>query len=240
MTEPALIELEDVRKIYRHRDVETHALNGVSMACVEGEFAVLRGPSGCGKSTLLSVMGLLDSHSAGTLRIVGVAADLIADDERARIRREYFGFVFQNYNLVPQLTALENVLLALKLRRSGDRRRWRERAQQALDQVGLIDRARHFPDQLSGGQQQRVCVARALVGEPKVIFADEPTGNLDQANGEAVMALLTGAHARGTTIVLVTHDARYDALGSRVIHMRDGRIERSSQGLRARATATKP
>lgn len=224
MSSAALIDTAGLRKSYRTGEVDTIAVAGVDLSIAVGDYIVLTGPSGCGKSTLMSLLGLIDEPSGGKIRIDGVDVLGLGDAARARIRGERFGFIYQAYNLIAQLNAIENVMLPLSLRSDVPRKVRRERAMALLDSVGLADRATHFPDQLSGGQQQRVAIARALVGRPQVLFADEPTGNLDSSNGEQVMALIDAAHREGTTVCLVTHDPRFVDRGTRLVPMRDGRI----------------
>jgi putative ABC transport system ATP-binding protein len=218
-----LIDLRNVGKIYRTVDVETHALRGVSLAIERGEYVAIEGPSGCGKSTLLSILGLLDSPSSGSYALAGREVGTLVPAERSRIRNREIGFIFQNFNLIGDLTVAENVELPLTYRglSAGERRR---RTADALERVAMSHRARHFPAQLSGGQQQRVAVARAIAGEPAVLLADEPTGNLDTSNGELVMALLAELHASGSTIVMVTHDRRFNRYASRTIELLDGAL----------------
>ena len=218
-----LIELRNIEKIYRTDDVETHALAGVSCGIERGEYVAIEGPSGCGKSTLLSIVGLLDTPSAGTYALGGREVAGLQAAERSRIRNREIGFIFQNFNLIGDLTVAENVALPLTYRglSSGERKR---RVAEALDRVAIAHRARHFPPQLSGGQQQRVAVARAIAGEPSVLLADEPTGNLDSKNGELVMELLAELHASGSTIVMVTHDHRFNRYAERTIGLLDGGI----------------
>ncbi len=218
-----LIVLDRLSKTYLTQDLETRALEDVSLAIGEGEFVSVAGPSGCGKSTLLSVLGLLDTPTSGTYLLHGRPVEGLSAVERARVRNREIGFIFQSFNLIGDLTVAENVELPLVYRGlSGAERR--RRVTSALDRVAMGHRAGHVPAQLSGGQQQRVAVARALAGEPAVLLADEPTGNLDSRNGEAVMALLRDLHASGSTIVMVTHDTRFADAAERVIHLRDGRV----------------
>jgi putative ABC transport system ATP-binding protein len=214
-----LIELRNIGKIYRTDDVETHALRDVSLSIARGEYVAIEGPSGCGKSTLLSILGLLDTPSAGSY----VLAEREVTAERSRIRNREIGFIFQNFNLIGDLTVAENVELPLTYRglSAAERRR---RTADALERVAMSHRARHFPAQLSGGQQQRVAVARAIAGEPAVLLADEPTGNLDSTNGELVMELLGELHRAGSTIVMVTHDRRFNRYASRTIDLLDGSL----------------
>ena len=218
-----MLKLESISKIYRTEDIETLALNDISLEIAPGEFVAIMGPSGCGKSTLLNVLGLLDGPSSGAYHFFGEDVARHSERQLTALRRDRIGFVFQSFNLIDDLSVAENVEVALLYRRvpAGERRR---RVAQALDQVGMGHRARHRPKQLSGGQQQRVAVARALVSEPSLILADEPTGNLDTANGEAVMAMLTAAATSGVTVVMVTHSAAHAAEAQRTIRLLDGRI----------------
>jgi putative ABC transport system ATP-binding protein len=218
-----LIELRGIRKIYRTDDVETHALAGIDCAIGRGEYVAIEGPSGCGKSTLLAILGLLDTPTSGTYALDGHEVAGLEAGERSRIRNREIGFIFQNFNLIGDLTVAENVELPLTYRglSAGERRR---RVAEALDRVAISHRARHFPAQLSGGQQQRVAVARAIAGEPAVLLADEPTGNLDSANGELVMELLAELHRAGSTIVMVTHDSRFNRYADRAIGLLDGAL----------------
>jgi putative ABC transport system ATP-binding protein len=218
-----LIRLEHVTKIFYTEEVETHALSEVSLEIHSGEYVAVAGPSGCGKSTLLSILGLLDSPTKGTYLLNGRRVEHLSASERARIRNREIGFVFQSFNLIGDLTVFENVELPLVYRgmRSSERK---ARVKEALEKVGMAHRAKHLPSQLSGGQQQRAAVARALVGSPLILLADEPTGNLDSKNGEAVMELLRGLHNEGSTICMVTHDPRYAGHAERTIHLFDGRI----------------
>lgn len=220
----ALISLRDVGKVYLTEDVETHALNGIHLDIRKGEYISISGPSGCGKSTLLAILGLLDTPSSGSYDINGTAVASIGANERARIRNKEIGFIFQAFNLIGDLTVFENVELPLTYRTGLNKAERRKRAQQALDRVGMAHRLKHYPSQLSGGQQQRVAVARALVGDPSILLADEPTGNLDSKNGEAVMLLLDELHKGGATICMVTHDPRYADFADRKVFMFDGRV----------------
>ena len=219
----ALIRLENVTKIFYTDEVETHALSAVGFEIAAGEFVSIAGPSGCGKSTLLSILGLLDTPTAGQYWLSGEAVADLPLSERARIRNRQVGFIFQSFNLVGDLNVFENVELPLTYR-GMDRAERKQRVMQALEKVGMAHRAKHLPAQLSGGQQQRVAVARAIAGEPAILLADEPTGNLDSANGEAVMKLLTNLHEAGSTICMVTHDQRYAGQASKEIHLFDGRV----------------
>ncbi|MCC6857431.1 MAG: ABC transporter ATP-binding protein [Bryobacterales bacterium] len=223
MNDKPLIQLEGVTKVFLTDEVETHALSGVYLEIQRGEYVSVAGPSGCGKSTLLSIMGLLDTPSDGRYWLNGRAVENLKPSERARIRNREIGFIFQAFNLIGDLTVYENVELPLTYRGlpSAERKR---RAQQALEKVGMAHRMKHYPSQLSGGQQQRVAVARALGGEPSILLADEPTGNLDSKNGEAVMELLRDLHRNGATICMVTHDPRYADFADRTVHLFDGKV----------------
>jgi putative ABC transport system ATP-binding protein len=218
-----MLALKDISKIYRTTDVETVALDQVSLEIAAGEFVAIMGPSGCGKSTMLNILGLLDSPTSGGFEFFGQQIAAFDEKKLTRLRRDNVGFVFQSFNLIDDLTVAENVEVALIYRgvSSGDRRR---RVAEALERVGIAHRAGHRPQQLSGGQQQRVAVARALISAPKLILADEPTGNLDTANGDAVMALLTQAAQDGTTVVMVTHSLAHAAAAQRTIKLLDGRV----------------
>jgi putative ABC transport system ATP-binding protein len=218
-----LIQLNGVRKIFFTDEVETHALADVHLEIREGEYVAINGPSGCGKTTLLSILGLLDTPSEGSYLLEDKPVANLTPAERARIRNRRIGFVFQAFNLIGDLTVAENVELPLTYRgMSGGERT--KRVQQALEKVGMSHRAKHYPVQLSGGQQQRVAVARAVVGDPAILLADEPTGNLDSTNGEAVMELLRALHRAGATVCMVTHDPRYAKHADRSIHLFDGRV----------------
>jgi putative ABC transport system ATP-binding protein len=215
------LQISSLSRSYRSGEVETQALDAVSFEVAAGEFVALMGPSGCGKSTLLNILGFLDAPDAGSYRLRGEEVATLSDGRLAQLRRAHVGFVFQSFNLIEELNVAENVEVAL-LYRSGDARR--RRVDAVLEQVGLAHRARHRPRQLSGGQQQRVAIARALAPEPDLILADEPTGNLDSANGAQVMDLLKGAAAAGTTVIMVTHSALHAEAADRTIRMLDGRI----------------
>ena len=219
----SLIKLDGVTKIFYTEEVETHALAGVHMEIRKGEYVSIAGPSGCGKSTLLSILGLLDTPTEGTYVLNGRPVANLSLAERARIRNREVGFIFQSFNLIGDLTVFENVELPLTYRgmKAAERK---ARVTAALERVGMAHRARHLPSQLSGGQQQRVAVARALVGDPAILLADEPTGNLDSRNGEAVMELLTELHRSGSTICMVTHDPRFARNADRTIHLFDGKV----------------
>jgi putative ABC transport system ATP-binding protein len=214
--------MESVSKIYRTERIETLALDNVNLDVAQGEFVSVMGPSGCGKSTLLNLMGLLDAPSTGKVEVAGEKINGWGDKRLARMRNESIGFVFQTFHLVSDLTVVDNVELPLLYRRLSNRER-RRRALVALDRVGLASRVHHFPSQLSGGQQQRVAIARAIVGQPSILLADEPTGNLDSHRGDEVMDILKELHTGGTTIVMVTHDARIAERTGRTIRLFDGR-----------------
>ena len=218
-----LIQLDDLGKVFYADEVETHALDGVHLQISRGEFLSIEGPSGCGKSTLLSIIGFLDTPTSGKYQFKGQPAEKLSFAERARIRNLEIGFIFQSFNLIGDLTVYENVELPLTYR-SMDRSERSRRVQEALERVGMSHRLKHYPSQLSGGQQQRVAVARALAGNPSVLLADEPTGNLDSKNSEAVMELLRDLHAGGATLCMVTHDPRYAGWASRQVHLFDGRV----------------
>jgi len=220
----SVIETENLSKIFVANDVETHALADVSLNIAPGEYVAMSGPSGCGKSTLLSILGLLDTPSAGRYRLNGREVDNLTFSERSRIRNQEIGFIFQSFNLIGDLTVAENVELPLTYRASMSAADRKRRTQQALERVDMAHRMKHYPAQLSGGQQQRVAVARALAGSPSILLADEPTGNLDSKNGEAVMELLAELHREGATICMVTHDPRFAAHADRQVHLFDGLI----------------
>jgi len=219
----ALIHLENVSKVFLTDEVETHALASIGMDIDKGEYVSISGPSGCGKSTLLAILGLLDTPSYGSYKLNGRPVEGLKLAERARIRNREIGFIFQAFNLIGDLTVYENVELPLTYRGMASPER-KQRVDDALERVGMGYRAKHFPPQLSGGQQQRVAVARALAGSPSILLADEPTGNLDSANGEQVMDLLRELHRGGATICMVTHDPRYATYADRSIQLFDGRI----------------
>jgi putative ABC transport system ATP-binding protein len=224
-----LIRLDSVSKVFVTDEVETHALQSIHFDVKKGEYLSISGPSGCGKSTLLAILGLLDTPTDGTYYLNGKSVTGLKLSERARIRNREIGFIFQAFNLIGDLTVYENVELPLTYRGmpSAERKR---RVQEALERVGMSHRMKHYPSQLSGGQQQRVAVARALSGDPLILLADEPTGNLDSANGEAVMNLLRELHQSGSTICMVTHDPRYAEFADRTVRLFDGRIvEESSE-----------
>lgn len=219
-----IISLQNVSKIFRTDEVETHALSNIHFDIKQGEFLSISGPSGCGKSTLLSILGLLDAPSKGSYLIDGKPTEALNLDQRARLRCESIGFVFQAFNLIGDLSVFENVELPLSYRDDISKAERKIKATAALEKVGMSHRQRHFPGQLSGGQQQRVAVARALVCEPTLLLADEPTGNLDSKNGEAVIQLLSELNQQGTTICMVTHDTRYADLAHRVVQLFDGKM----------------
>ena len=218
-----LLALEDVFKVFTTDEVETHALAGIELKVRKGEYVSISGPSGCGKSTLLAILGLLDSPSQGTYTLNATRVDQMKLSERARVRNREIGFIFQAFNLIGDLTVYENVELPLTYRSMPSAER-KVQVHDALERVGMSHRIKHYPSQLSGGQQQRVAVARALAGHPSILLADEPTGNLDSANGEAVMSLLSELHQDGATIIMVTHDPRYARCAERSITLFDGRI----------------
>jgi putative ABC transport system ATP-binding protein len=219
----ALIHLDGLTKVFYTDEVETHALSGIHLEIKKGEYVAISGPSGCGKSTLLSILGLLDSPTNGTYTLNSKPVQGLDLSERARIRNREIGFIFQSFNLIGDLTVFENVELPLTYRGMKATER-KERVNSALERVGMAHRAKHLPSQLSGGQQQRVAVARALVGTPSILLADEPTGNLDSKNGDAVMTLLRDLHRAGSTICMVTHDPRFARHADRTIHLFDGRV----------------
>src|SRR5437016_12104029 len=226
----ALIHLEAVTKVFVTDEVETHALAGIHLDIQKGEYLSIAGPSGCGKSTLLAILGLLDSPSEGSYILNGKSVQNLKLSERARIRNREIGFIFQAFNLIGDLTVYENVELPLTYRGMPGAER-KKRVHEALERVGMSHRVKHYPSQLSGGQQQRVAVARALAGDPSILLADEPTGNLDSANGEAVMDRLPELHRGGATICMVTHDPRYAKYADRGIHLFDGRIVEENVGV---------
>jgi putative ABC transport system ATP-binding protein len=218
-----LIHLEGVTKVFVTDEVETHALSGIHIDIGRGEYVSISGPSGCGKSTLLAILGLLDTPSSGTYILNGKPVQSLKLSERARIRNREIGFIFQAFNLIGDLNVYENVELPLTYRGMGSAER-KKKVHEALERVGMSHRIKHYPSQLSGGQQQRVAVARALAGDPSILLADEPTGNLDSQNGEQVMDLLRELHRGGATICMVTHDPRYARYADRSIHLFDGRV----------------
>jgi putative ABC transport system ATP-binding protein len=224
----ALITLDGVKKIFYTDEVETHALAGIHLTINTGEYVAIAGPSGCGKSTLLSILGLLDTPSEGRYWLNNRPVEQLSLSERARTRNREIGFIFQSFNLIGDLTVFENVELPLTYRgmKASERK---TRVTEALERVGMAHRAKHLPSQLSGGQQQRVAVARAVVGQPLILLADEPTGNLDSKNGELVMDLLRDLHRNGATICMVTHDPRYARHADRSVHLFDGKVVEERQ-----------
>ena len=227
MSEP-LIALAGIKKVFYTDEVETHALSDIQLEIRRGEYLAIAGPSGCGKTTLLSILGLLDSPTEGSYTLDGQPVSRLTAAERARVRNRQIGFIFQAFNLIGDLTVYENVELPLTYRGMPAEER-RKRVQAALERVGMSHRMKHFPAQLSGGQQQRVAVARAVAGDPAILLADEPTGNLDSTNGEAVMELLRELHQGGATICMVTHDARYARHAERSVHLFDGKVVEERQ-----------
>jgi putative ABC transport system ATP-binding protein len=227
MSDP-LIALAGVKKVFYTDEVETHALSDIHLEIRRGEYLAIAGPSGCGKTTLLSLLGLLDSPTEGTYLLDGQPVAKLTASDRARVRNRQIGFIFQAFNLIGDLTVYENVELPLTYRGMPAEDR-RKRVQAALERVGMSHRMKHFPAQLSGGQQQRVAVARAVAGDPAILLADEPTGNLDSTNGEAVMELLRELHQGGATICMVTHDARYARHAERSVHLFDGKVVEERQ-----------
>lgn len=229
-----LIHLQGLSKVFYTEEVETHALSDIHLDITAGEFVSIAGPSGCGKTTLLSILGLLDSPTGGEYLLDGESVARLTASDRARIRNQAIGFVFQAFNLIGDLTVYENVELPLTYRGMPGAER-KERVQAALERVGMAHRMSHYPSQLSGGQQQRVAVARAIVGKPLILLADEPTGNLDSKNGNAVMDLLKELHAEGATICMVTHDPRYAHVADRSVHLFDGKVVDEEDARRAHA-----
>ena len=219
-----LIEIEELTKIFYTDEIETHALSGVHLTISKGEYVAISGPSGCGKSTLLSIIGLLDTPTGGKYRLNTEPVENLDFAARSRIRNREIGFIFQSFNLIGDLTVYENVELPLTYRQRMPSAERKKRVMEALERVGMAHRVRHYPSQLSGGQQQRVAVARALAGHPSILLADEPTGNLDSRNGEAVMQLLKDLHREGATICMVTHDPRFVKHAEREIHLFDGKV----------------
>ncbi len=221
---PPVIELTGVTKHFSTEEVDTYALRGIDLEVRKGEFVAVTGPSGCGKSTLMAVLGLLTAFQQGSYRLAGRDVGTLNGDARATVRNRHIGFVFQSFNLVGDLTVLDNVALPLKFRGGISRSQREERVRAALERVGMTQRLKHFPHQLSGGQQQRVAIARALVGEPDLILADEPTGNLDSENAATVMRLFEELHAAGATLLMVTHEAALAQRAQRIVPMLDGRV----------------
>ena len=219
-----LIHIQDLIKVFYTDEIETHALSGVHLSISKGEYVAMSGPSGCGKSTLLSIIGLLDTPTEGKYSLNGKTVENLDFTERSRIRNQEIGFIFQSFNLIGDLTVYENVELPLTYRQRMSAPERKRRVIDALERVGMAHRIRHYPSQLSGGQQQRVAVARALGGKPSILLADEPTGNLDSRNGEAVMELLQHLHREGATICMVTHDPRFAKHAQREVHLFDGKV----------------
>ncbi|HET7570542.1 MAG TPA: ABC transporter ATP-binding protein [Gammaproteobacteria bacterium] len=222
--ETQLIRIDNLKKIYATDEVETYALNGISFDIDRGEYVAILGPSGCGKTSLMSILGLLSTPTSGTYQLNGTAIEELDNADRAHIRNREIGFIFQTFNLIGDLSVYENVELPLVYRGGTSKEERREKVNSVLERVGMAHRVNHYPSQLSGGQQQRVAVARALVGEPSILLADEPTGNLDSASGEAVMELMDELHQAGATICMVTHDPRYATRAARTIQLFDGQI----------------
>jgi putative ABC transport system ATP-binding protein len=219
-----VIDVRDLTKVYRTDEIETHALAGVSLQVRSGEYVAIMGPSGCGKTTLMSILGLLDSPTAGSYHLAGQPVAGLTPAACAHFRNRNIGFVFQSFNLIGDLDVHDNVELPLVYRGGLPRGERREKVMRALEEVGMAHRLNHYPAQLSGGQQQRVAIARALAGEPAILLADEPTGNLDSANGGKIMDLLAALNARGATLVMVTHEPRYAARARRIVRLFDGQI----------------
>jgi putative ABC transport system ATP-binding protein len=224
MNDTAIISIEQMTKVFYTDEIETHALSGIHLEINRGEYVAMSGPSGCGKSTLLSIIGLLDTPTGGTYTLNGKQVANLNFADRSRIRNQEIGFIFQSFNLIGDLTVAENVELPLTYRPGMQAAERKRRVQESLERVNMAHRMRHYPAQLSGGQQQRVAVARALAGSPAILLADEPTGNLDSKNGEAVMSLLQELHQEGATICMVTHDPRFAAHAERQVHLFDGKV----------------
>ncbi|MGD2153273.1 MAG: ABC transporter ATP-binding protein [Gemmatimonadales bacterium] len=225
----SLIQLQAVGKVFYTEELETHALSDIHLEIRNGEYVAIAGPSGCGKTTLLSILGLLDTPTTGEYSLDGEAVASLTASQRARIRNQHIGFIFQAFNLIGDLTVYENVELPLTYRGMPSAER-KQRVHDSLERVGMAHRINHYPAQLSGGQQQRVAVARALVGQPSILLADEPTGNLDSKNGNAVMDLLRELHGEGSTICMVTHDPRYAHFADRTLNLFDGQIVSEANG----------
>jgi putative ABC transport system ATP-binding protein len=219
-----LIQIQEMTKVFYTDEIETHALSGIHLTIAKGEYVAMSGPSGCGKSTLLSIIGLLDTPTGGKYELNGHAVESLNFAQRSRIRNQEIGFIFQSFNLIGDLTVYENVELPLTYRSGMTQAERKRRVQESLERVAMAHRIKHYPSQLSGGQQQRVAVARALAGSPSILLADEPTGNLDSRNGEAVMELLQNLHSEGATICMVTHDPRFARHAERNVHLFDGKV----------------
>src|SRR5215470_8015145 len=228
-----LIQITDLTKVFYTDEIETHALSGVHLTVNKGEYVAMSGPSGCGKSTLLSIIGLLDTPTNGRYTLNGKEVANLNFADRSRIRNQEIGFIFQSFNLIGDLTVAENVELPLTYRTGMPSAERKKRVEQALERVNMAHRMRHYPAQLSGGQQQRVAVARALAGSPSILLADEPTGNLDSKNGEAVMDLLQQLHREGATICMVTHDPRFAKHAERTVHLFDGKVVEETESATA-------
>ncbi len=218
-----MLKMQSLCKVYRTEMVETYALRNFDLEVREGEFVAVTGPSGSGKTTFLTIAGLLEAFTSGRYELDGVDVSAMGDDQRSRIRNQKVGFIFQAFNLIPDLNVIDNIEVPLRYRGLSSAER-RQRAADALARVGLAARARHYPNELSGGQQQRVAIARALAGSPRLLLADEPTGNLDSQMARSVMDLLEGLHREGTTIVMVTHDPQLAARAQRNVHVIDGQV----------------
>jgi len=234
-----LIKMQGVTKVFFTEELETHALDSIDLEIKKGEYLAIAGPSGCGKSTLLAILGLLDSPTEGNYLLNGQPVSTLKLGDRSRIRNREIGFIFQSFNLIGDLTVYENVELPLTYRGMASAER-KQKVQHALERVEMAHRAKHYPAQLSGGQQQRVAVARALVGDPMILLADEPTGNLDSKNGDSVMDLLRDIHQSGATICMVTHDPRYTNHAERTVHLFDGRIIEETKPTSLRSYAAEP
>lgn len=237
MSTNSVINVADLTKVYVTDEVETHALTGVNLRVDTGEHVAIMGPSGCGKTTLMSILGLLDAPTGGTYDLAGTPVAKLDARQRAHFRNRNIGFVFQSFNLIGDLSVYENVELPLVYRGGLGRADRRRKVAEALESVNMSHRMRHYPAQLSGGQQQRVAIARALVGDPAILLADEPTGNLDSANGEKVMNLLADLNKRGTTLLMVTHDPRYAAHAKRLVRLFDGQIVTEQESVRGNKAA---
>lgn len=223
MSDHPVIKIKGLTKVFQTEDIDTHALGGIDLTIEQGEFLSIVGPSGCGKSTLLAILGLMERPTGGQFQWCGEAVQQLGDAALSRRRNEQVGFIFQTFNLIGDLTVAQNVELPLVYRRMSTKLR-REKVARVLGRVGMKHRARHSPGQLSGGQQQRVAVARALVGEPDLLLADEPTGNLDSVTGESTLKLIEELHSAGSTICMVTHNPEFARRAQRIVHMSDGRI----------------